>query len=198
MPRLMETTRAARREHILWAAQTCFARRGYHATTMDDIAAGAGIAKGASYVHFGGKEAIFLALYDDWGCGLCDAIAAALAALPAPERSSAKRRLRLVVEVTGEHVRAHAAACRVLMEGRALAAYVPAIGERVAREQAEGQRRLEDLVRAGVAAGEWPATTDVPARASLVLAALHGLMSTWHIAPASFDWRVAADNLTDW
>src|SRR5258708_38222076 len=65
MPRLLETTRAARREQILLAAQACFARRGYHVTTMEEIAAEAGSAKGAAYSYFDGKEAIFLALYDD-------------------------------------------------------------------------------------------------------------------------------------
>jgi AcrR family transcriptional regulator len=198
MPRLMDATRAARRDRILRAAQACFARSGYHATTMDDIAAEAGIAKGAPYVHFAGKEAIFQALYDEWGCALRDEIAAALETLPPGERSSARRALRVVVEVTGRHVEAHAAACRVLMEGRSLAAYVPAIGARVAREQAEGQRQLETLLRAGVAEGEWPGTTDVPLRATLVRAALHGLMATWHVAPGSFDWRAAAVAIADW
>ncbi len=198
MPRLLETTRAARREQILLAAQACFARRGYHVTTMEEIAAEAGSAKGAAYSYFDGKEAIFLALYDDWGCALRDEIAAALEALPQAERSSAKRVLRVVVEVTGRHVQAHATACQVLLEGRNLAAYVPVIAERVAREQAQARRQLQALLRTGVAAGEWPATTDVPARATLVRAALHGLMATWHAAPGSFDWEALAATLVEW
>ncbi len=195
MPRLMDSTRA---DQILRAAQACFARRGYHQTTMEDIAAEARIAKGAAYIYFDGKEAIFLALYDAWGCALREEIEQELEALPHAERSSAKRALRVVVEVTGRHVQAHAPACRVLMEGRSLAAYIPAIGARVAREQAEGQRQLESLLQAGVTAGEWPSTTDVPMRATLVRAALHGLMATWHAAPGSFDWAVAAAALVDW
>ena len=95
-------------------------------------------------------------------------------------------------------VEAHAAACRVLMEWRNLAAYIPAIGYRVARKQAEGQRQIEALLQAGVAAGEWPSTTDVPLRATLVRAALRGLMATWHVAPGSFDWRAVASTLADW
>ena len=197
MPRLLDATRAARREQILHAAQGCFARRGYHATTMEDIAAAAGSAKGAAYSYFDGKEAIFLALYDDWGCALRDEIVAALEALPQAERSSATRVVRLVVDVTGQHVQAHATACRVLMEGRHLAAFVPAIAERVSREQVEGQRRIEALIRAGVAAGEWPAATDVPARATLVRAALHGLMATWHAAPRSFEWETLSELLVE-
>ena len=198
MPRLMDATRAARQERILRAAVACFARRGYHATTMEDITAAAGIAKGAPYVYFDGKEAVFLALYDGWSCALREAIAAELEALPAAERASARQVLRTVAEVTGKHVAAEPAACRVLMEGHHLAAFVPTIAARVAQEQAEGQRQIEAILRAGVAAGEWPATTDVSARATLVWAALHGLMATWHLAPGSFDWCAAAAAIADW
>jgi AcrR family transcriptional regulator len=198
MPRLLEATREARRERILRAAVACFARLGYHATKIEDIAAEAGIAKGAAYGYFEGKEAIFLALYDAWGCGQREEIEAALEALSPAERASPCRVLWTVVETTGRHVQAEPFACRVLMEGRHLAAFVPAIAERAARQQAEAQRQIEGLIRAGVAAGEWPADTDVPTRATLVRAALHGLMANWHAAPGSFDWESAASAIVDW
>jgi TetR/AcrR family transcriptional regulator, repressor for uid operon len=68
MPKLLETTRVTREARILRAAMACFARQGYYGTTMEEIAVEAGIAKGAAYVYFPSKEAIFLALYDTWGC----------------------------------------------------------------------------------------------------------------------------------
>src|SRR5919202_6044900 len=149
MPKLMETTRAARQARILRAAVACFARQGYYGTTMEEIAAEAGIAKGAAYVYFPSKEAIFLALYDMWGCTLREEIVAALATLTPAERDSARLLLQTIVEVTGRHVQAEAATCRVLMEGRKLAAYVPAIAERVATEQAQAQAQLTALIQAG-------------------------------------------------
>lgn len=198
MPKLLATTRATREARIMSAAVTCFARTGFHGTTMDDIAAEVGIAKGSTYLYFPRKEALFLALYHQWGCDARAAIEAALAALPPADRVSAKRILRLVVEVTGQHVQSDAALCRVLMEGRTLAAFVPAIAEHVTREQRHGQEQLEDLIRSGVATGEWPADTDVPTRATLIRATLHGLMATWHAAPGSFDWQAAAAAVIDW
>ena len=192
MPKLLETTRVARQNHILRAAVTCFARQGYYGTTMEEIAAEAGIAKGAAYVYFPSKEAIFLALYDMWGCTLREEILAALATLTPAERASVRRVLRTIVEVTGRHVQAEAATCRVLMEGRTLAAYVPAIAKRVATEQAQAQTQLTALIKTGVAAGEWPPDFDAGLHATLVRATLHGLMATWHVAPESFSWDAAA------
>jgi AcrR family transcriptional regulator len=197
MPRLTEATRSARQEHILQAAVRCFARAGYHGTTMEAIAAEAGIAKGAAYVYFPSKEAIFLALYESWGCTLQEEITGAIAALPA-ERASARRVLRLIVEVNGCHVQEHAEACRVLLEGRTLAAYIPSIGARVRANQRHGQAGLERLLRAGVEAGEWPADLDVPLRARLLRAAMHGLMVNWHTEPGSVDWSAAAAELAAW
>jgi AcrR family transcriptional regulator len=198
IPKLKAATRAARETRILSAAVICFARAGYHGTTMEEIAVEAGIAKGVTYLYFPSKEALFLALYHQWGCDAHDAIEAQLAALLPEERASPKRVLRLVIEATGQHVQHDAALCRVLMEGRTLAAFVPAIAERVTREQHSSQAQLEDLIRSGVTAGEWPAETDVPTRATLIRAMLHGLMATWHAAPGAFDWNAAAAAMVDW
>ena len=59
---------AERRTHttqrLLDAAADVFARVGFHAATLDDIAAAAGYTKGAVYANFAGKDALFLALLD--------------------------------------------------------------------------------------------------------------------------------------
>jgi AcrR family transcriptional regulator len=54
-------TRAA----IIKAAKRLFGDRSFAATTMDDIAAGARVAKGAVYHHFKTKEAVFEAVFDE-------------------------------------------------------------------------------------------------------------------------------------
>jgi AcrR family transcriptional regulator len=56
MPKLKPETQAARREHILDAAELCFARHGFHRTTMQDICREAGVSAGALYVYFSSKE----------------------------------------------------------------------------------------------------------------------------------------------
>jgi AcrR family transcriptional regulator len=53
-----------RRQEILNAALTCFSRKGYHDTKMDDIIKTSGLSKGALYWHFKGKRDIFIALIE--------------------------------------------------------------------------------------------------------------------------------------
>jgi len=61
-------TQAERREKtqtaIVKAAKRIFGERGFAAATMDDIAAGARVAKGAVYHHFPTKEALFEAVFE--------------------------------------------------------------------------------------------------------------------------------------
>jgi AcrR family transcriptional regulator len=56
--------RAATIEAILKAARRLFGERGFAATTMDDIAEAAHVAKGAVYHHFTTKEALFEAVFE--------------------------------------------------------------------------------------------------------------------------------------
>ncbi len=58
MPKLKPETQQLRREHILDAARSCFARTGFHRTTMQDICRAAEVSPGALYVYFDSKEAL--------------------------------------------------------------------------------------------------------------------------------------------
>ena len=58
VPRLKPDTQRARRSHILDAAEQCFARSGFHRTTMQDICKAANVSPGALYLYFDSKEAL--------------------------------------------------------------------------------------------------------------------------------------------
>lgn len=62
MARVTDAHIEARKSQILDAAWTCFARNGYHRTTMQDVATEAGISAGAIYRYFDGKEAVLVAI----------------------------------------------------------------------------------------------------------------------------------------
>lgn len=53
-----ETLHEDRRHRILDAAGTCFARTGFHQTTMQDVAAEAGMSPGNIYRYFPSKDAL--------------------------------------------------------------------------------------------------------------------------------------------
>src|SRR4051794_19307990 len=56
---------AATTAALLGAAAETFAKRGYEAATMDEIAERVGLSKGALYYRYNSKEALFLALLDE-------------------------------------------------------------------------------------------------------------------------------------
>jgi AcrR family transcriptional regulator len=54
----------ATRNLLIEVAQENFTEHGYAATSIDDIIVQAGVARGALYHHFAGKEALFRAVYE--------------------------------------------------------------------------------------------------------------------------------------
>ncbi len=72
-------TKPATRDKILQAALEVFAEKGYHRALVDDIVRASRTSKGAVYHHFPNKEALFLALVDEFSARLAEAVAAAIA-----------------------------------------------------------------------------------------------------------------------
>src|SRR5439155_4097621 len=63
-PRARAGRNPARREAVLQAAASAFAHAGYAATSMEEIAAGAGVTKLIVYRHFGAKETLYRAVLE--------------------------------------------------------------------------------------------------------------------------------------
>jgi AcrR family transcriptional regulator len=60
-----EEKKARTRAQLIDAAATVFARRGYMAASLDEVAEEAGLTKGAVYSNFDSKEDLFEAVIDD-------------------------------------------------------------------------------------------------------------------------------------
>jgi AcrR family transcriptional regulator len=58
--RRTETSRA-----LLDSAERAFSQQGFHAATVEAIAEDAGFSKGAVYARFGGKDELFLAVFEE-------------------------------------------------------------------------------------------------------------------------------------
>ncbi|MGH7934905.1 MAG: TetR/AcrR family transcriptional regulator [Candidatus Binataceae bacterium] len=68
-----------RRAQLLDAAARLFRERGYHATSMRDIAKAAGMLSGSIYYHFESKEEMLLAVYEEGARRFGEAVDAATA-----------------------------------------------------------------------------------------------------------------------
>jgi AcrR family transcriptional regulator len=77
------------REKILDAARAMFGDRGFDATSIAEIGAGAGISKSVLYHYFGSKAGLYQALLEHDGQALIEAVAAAV---PPPEVNAPRLR----------------------------------------------------------------------------------------------------------
>lgn len=64
MPKVSEQHLEARKQQIVDAAFQCFARKGFHPTTMQEICAEADLSAGAVYRYFESKQAIIASACD--------------------------------------------------------------------------------------------------------------------------------------
>jgi AcrR family transcriptional regulator len=79
-------TAQERRQQLFAVALELFAKRGYRATTMDDIAEAAGVTKPLLYQHFSSKRALYLELVDSIAQNLLTAISRAVMEADGPRQ----------------------------------------------------------------------------------------------------------------
>jgi AcrR family transcriptional regulator len=65
MPRVSEEHLATRRRQILDAARSCFARNGFHASSMQDVVVESGLSMGAVYRYFTSKDELIHAIAEE-------------------------------------------------------------------------------------------------------------------------------------
>jgi AcrR family transcriptional regulator len=65
MPRVSDAHLAARRQQIVDAATRCFARNGFHQTSMQDVIREAGLSVGAFYRYFSSKDQLIRAIAEE-------------------------------------------------------------------------------------------------------------------------------------
>ncbi len=68
-----------RRRQLLDVARDVFAERGFHATSMDEVAVAAGVTKPVLYQHFPSKRSLYAELLEDVGAQLLEQLGRATA-----------------------------------------------------------------------------------------------------------------------
>ena len=141
------------RQRLFEAAVELIAEQGFSATTVDDIALRAGVAKGTVYYNFASKTALFEELLRH-GIGLLtDGFRGAVAGLPPREAVAALVRAQL------EYIRRYRAFAQLLLSEmwRTNREWQQTLI--LLREQAIAV--IAETVQAGVDAGDLPADLDV-------------------------------------
>ena len=162
--------RRRRRAQILQAALGAFRERGYHATTLDDIAVRLGLRKTALYHYFPDKEAILYACH--------------LESLSQLERlaTEARTRFRRPVEQLAFVIREHVRVMTDTLQGSPLAFEVTALSPEHQTEIIRGrdayERALRETIVRGVRAGDFR-PTDPKLAAFAILGAINWI-ARWY------------------
>lgn len=160
MAKLDEKTQAARRERVLNAAEQCFARQGFHRTSMQDICREAGISAGALYVYFESKEALI--------SGICEREMHELTARLNSVRAAADFMQGLVALGEAYTVHQPPEKLRLQVEINAEALRNPAVAKIVHTMDAFVLQSFERLLEAARDAGQIKPTAEIPAIASIL------------------------------
>ncbi|WP_433562346.1 TetR/AcrR family transcriptional regulator [Nocardia sp. CA-151230] len=172
MPRVSEEHLERRRQQILDAAQSCFARKGLHATTMQDVFAESGLSAGAVYRYFKSKDEIIAALTSEVATELHGALHEAVHSDPLP---SPAELIRTVAEAI-VRLSAPGGPVRLIPQTWSLALTDPHIADYV-RTTLGGVRRLwHDYALRMREIGWLPADSDTDAVAKTMFGILPGFM----------------------
>ena len=90
-----------RREQLIEVGRKLFADKGFEATTVEEIAAKAGVSKPVVYEHFGGKEGLYAVVVDREIAALLGAITGALEADAGSRKTLERTALALLDYIEG-------------------------------------------------------------------------------------------------
>jgi TetR/AcrR family transcriptional regulator, cholesterol catabolism regulator len=168
----------SRREELSREAARLFAQKGYHGTSIGDLAEALGVQKGSLYAHMEGKEDL---LYETMRAGAA-AFHAALDAIP--EQLPATDKIRLALRAHLRVVADQLAVATVFvqewkyLEGERL--------EEIVAERRRYEERIRELFREGREQSELRTDLDEVAAALLFLSAANWAY-TWLRAGADTD-----------
>ena len=164
---LRERQRQERERLILRAASDLFVERGYHDTSMDDIAARVGIAKGTVYLHFASKEDLTLALLEQGVREFTQSLDAILSADGTP-----RDKLEAVFGVYSAMTDGSFQLFSTIFRNPEVIARLHEKREVIGALWDEPRARLTEVLEEGKAAGEFDATMPTPIMLSLLLGLL--------------------------
>jgi AcrR family transcriptional regulator len=167
------STANERHEQILQAAMTVFEASGYSQTTMDAVAAEAGVSKGSIYNYFRNKQALFAAVVQD----IVTAEEGSFrSVIDSDEAASAK--IARLLDVWSEGLNRLAPMARVILESWAVASREEGPQESLAFFREAYNRWhgwIAETIQQGIEEGDFNPRIRPELGAAIFLAALDGL-----------------------
>ncbi|CAG1004672.1 HTH-type transcriptional regulator AcrR [Burkholderiales bacterium] len=195
-PRRTREAASTTREQLLDAAERVFRDRGVTRTSLAEVAAEAGVTRGAVYWHFRDKADLFAAM--------CERATSPMDALveqargPGSETPLATLRslcIDTLMHLTGDS-RAQAV-LEIMFHRSELSGELAPVAERRDRDCRHARVCVEAVLLRAVDAGELPRDTDTALAVHAVYAYVTGLMHEWTLDPAAYDLRASAPALVD-
>jgi AcrR family transcriptional regulator len=151
MPRVTDGYVQRRRGEITAAARRRFARDGFHATTMEDVTAEAGVSSSVIYRWFSGKDELVAVSISEALQGVVEVLDETLRIEPpVPVADAVRRILASMLARTGEDGEQYTA---IVLQAWAEAMRDPAVKDLLAAFYARIRDGLAELVRRHQAAG---------------------------------------------
>jgi AcrR family transcriptional regulator len=140
-----------RKAQIYQAALTCFNRKGYHRTTMDNIAAESGLSKGTLYWYFKSKKGLFISLFQE----VMGQLGQAWEAIAANDKASATEKLYASLDLFRVELGEMVPFFSVMMEAWALTRYDEAVEGIIQDLYRPYLDIMIRIIEEGVASGEF-------------------------------------------
>jgi TetR/AcrR family transcriptional repressor of uid operon len=176
MPKVLPVYLENRRHQIIDASAACFARGGFHRTTMQDICHEAGLSPGALYRYFQSKEEIILAMCDRGRDEDVDTIHAAMDL--GDTKSAFGELIRIYFSGVDDHEY-----CALMVELLSEAPRNEQIGESLREGWTRVKEPMATLVAKAQERGEINPELDASAVAAVMLGVYQGLVVQYLIAP---------------
>jgi AcrR family transcriptional regulator len=175
-------------ERIVAAAEELFAAQGFAKTTVDEIAAAAGVSKGLLYSHYVSKEELLSAVWSRQVDAWTEATRTGVKLAP----GSIADAIGEVLGVSVRYARANPLLRRILAQDPG--SLLPHQREGVAAFARRYRDQLEPILARGVASGELRPGLDVARAAELVWLLHFALIRELFVGPER-GWRADGDDL---
>ncbi len=190
---LKDVIRDFRRDQIMDTARRLFGERGTTDVPMDEIAAEAGVARSTVYVYFANRDDLLRACVQS----MYDRMTATIAVVVADDASPAERLRGLILGLL-ERIDESPAFFRLAMATQATPGEgSAAVGGALMMIGLDMIRVLDELVLAGIAAGDFRADLDPERAVVLVGQHIYGALSVRAGEPDPIAAAQAADEICD-